>query len=184
MVGLFLFVVKDVEGERMRMSGRAMCALPVAGALLAMMAALAGCGAGTASQPDRQPDRQAGQVSQGSAGQSAPPALDAFQAMARAAGCSEQRNRLFVIDGTQVLWDHAGNCADAAYGQVLFGATPDAVLCTSGDTLAGPRTGCTDPALRPLFDTVLANLDKADLGLGSAHKVERVDFLAAPGVTH
>jgi hypothetical protein len=180
MVGLFLFVVKDVEGERMRMSGRAMCALPVAGALLAMMAALAGCGAGTASQPDR----QAGQVSQGSAGQSATPALDAFQAMARAAGCSEQRNRLFVIDGTQVLWDHAGNCADAAYGQVLFGATPDAVLCTSGDTLAGPRTGCTDPALRPLFDTVLANLDKADLGLGSAHKVERVDFLAAPGMTH
>jgi hypothetical protein len=161
----------------MRMFGRAMCALPLAGALLA--AGLAGCGGS-----DSQPDRQAGQVSQGVAvGEPAPTALamNEFQAMAREASCTDIRNRLFVIDGKQVLWDHAGNCADASYGQVLFGAKPEAVLCSAGDTIAGPRTSCPDAASRSMFETIVNNLDKADLGLGSAHKVERVDFLPKAG---
>jgi hypothetical protein len=156
----------------MRIFGHAMWSLPVAGVLLA---ALAGCGAGSGAQPDR----QAGQVSQG--GEPAALATTDFQAMARDASCSENRNRLFVIDGKQVLWDHAGNCADASYGQVLFGAKTDAVLCTSGDTIAGPRTSCLDAASLGMFDTIVKNLDKADLGLGSAHKVERVDFLPKAG---
>lgn len=161
----------------MRMFARAMTALPF-GALLA--AGLAGCGAGS----DTQPDRQAGQVSQGAAVGEATPAalaLNDFQTMARAASCTNVRNRLFVIDGKQVLWDHAGNCADAAYEQVLFGAKPDTVLCSHGDTIAGPRTSCPDAASRSMFDTIVENLDKADLGLGSAHKVERVDFLPKAG---
>jgi hypothetical protein len=154
-----------------------MWSLPVAGMLLA---ALAGCGAGSGAQPDR----QAGQVSQGGAvGEPAPAALamTEFQAMARDASCTENRNRLFIIDGKQVLWDHAGNCADAAYGQVLFGARPETVLCTSGDTIAGPRTSCLDAASMGMFDTIVKNLDKADLGLGAAHKVERADFLPKAG---
>lgn len=154
------------------MFGHAMCALPVAGLLVA---GLAGCGAGSVAQPDR----QAGQVSQG--GEPAALAISDFQAMARAASCSETRNRLFIIDGKQVLWDHAGKCADAAYGQTLFGARPDAVLCTSGDTIAGPRTSCLDAASLGMFETIVKNLDKADFGLGSAHKVERVDFLPKAG---
>ncbi|MGH8855075.1 MAG: hypothetical protein ACREWI_12445, partial [Telluria sp.] len=80
-----------------------------------------------------------------------------------------------------VLWDRAGDCADNAYGQTLMGATPQAVLCTAGDSIAGPRTSCTDASLRPLFDTMLANLDKADLGLGAGHKVEQVRFLPKSG---
>jgi hypothetical protein len=154
-----------------------MFALPVAGMLLA---GLAGCGAGSASQPDR----QAGQAGQsGAVSEPAPVALamNDFQAMARAAGCTENRNRLFIIDGKQVLWDHAGNCADASYEQVLFGARPDTVLCSIGDTIAGPRTTCQDPASRTLFETIVKNLDKDDLGLGSAHKVERFSFLPKAG---
>jgi hypothetical protein len=159
------------------MFGRALFALPVAGALLA---GLAGCGGGSGAQPDR----QAGQVSQGVAvGEPAPVALALadFQAQARTAACTETRNRLFVIDGTKVLWDRAGNCADASYEVVLYGAKPDSVLCSHGDTIAGPRTTCPDAASRSLFDIIVQNLDKADLGLGSTHKVERVSFLPAAG---
>jgi hypothetical protein len=155
-----------------------MVALPVAG-MLTMLAALAGCGAGAGVQAGRQASR----LSQGAAADPAP-ALAEFVAMARTAACTDRRNRLFVIDGKQVLWDHAGGCADAAEGQVLFGARPDAVLCTGGDTIAGPRISCLDAAARSLFDTIVGNLDKADLGLGSAHKVERIDVAPAPGATH
>jgi hypothetical protein len=164
----------------MRMSGRSMCAMPVAAVLLA---GLAGCG-GSASQPDR----QAGQVGQGGSVSNPLPvplpvalAMNDFQAMARDASCTDQRNRLFIIDGKQVLWDHAGNCADASYGQVLYGAKLEAVLCTNGDTIAGPRLSCPDAASRSLFETIVANLDKADFGLGSAHKVERFSFLPKAG---
>jgi hypothetical protein len=154
-----------------------MFALPIAGVLLA---GLAGCGGGS----DAQSARQAGQSSQGVAvGEPAPTALamSDFQNMAREASCTETRNRLYIIDGKQVLWDHAGNCADASYEQVLFGAKPETVLCSHGDTIAGARTTCQDPAMRSLFDTIVQNLDKADLGLGSAHKVERVSFLPKAG---
>jgi hypothetical protein len=156
---------------------RAMCALPLAGALLG--AGLAGCGAGSTGQPDR----QAGQASRsGSVGEPAPAlAVGDFQNMARGARCTETRNRLFVIDGKQVLWDHAGNCADASYEQVLFGAKPDTVLCSHGDTIAGPRTSCPDEKSRTLFDTIVQNLDKADLGLGGTHKVEQLSFLPKAG---
>ena len=160
----------------MRMFGRAMFALPVAGALLA---GLAGCGGGSGTQSDR----QAGQASQGVAvGEPAPTlALGDFITRAREASCNETRNRLYVIDGKQVLWDHAGYCADASYEQVLYGDKPDTVLCTHGDTFAGARTTCQDGSARTLFETIIQNLDKPDLGLGSAHKVERVSFLPAAG---
>jgi hypothetical protein len=147
--------------------------------LAGLAGGLAGCGGGSASQPDR----QAGQASRGSA-VSEPPvtlAMNDFQAMAREASCSENRNRLFIIDGKQLLWDHAGSCADASYEQVLFGARPDAVLCRNGDTIAGPRLSCTDDASRSMFETIVKNLDKADFGLGSAHKVERFNFLPKAG---
>jgi hypothetical protein len=148
------------------------------GALLA--AALAGCGGGSSGTADR----QAGQVSRGIAvGEPAPtaPAMGDFQAMAREGICIDIRNRLFIIDGTQVLWDRAGNCADASYEQVLYGARPADVLCSHGDSIAGPRTACLDEKSRSLFETIVKNLDKADLGLGSAHKVERFSFLPKAG---
>jgi hypothetical protein len=157
-----------------------MCALPLVGALLA--AGLAGCGGGNGSAT--MSDRQASQAGQGAVvGEQAPTALAVtdFQNMARGATCTENRNRLFVIDGRQVLWDHAGNCADASDEQVLFGARPDAVLCSRGDTIAGPRTTCPDEKSRTLFETIVNNLDKADLGLGSGHKVEQVSFLPKAG---
>jgi hypothetical protein len=106
-----------------------------------------------------------------------------FIDMARTSGCNETRNRLFVIDGKQVFWDHAGQCADASYEQVLFGSKPDIRLCSHGDTIAGPRTSCQDESARALFDTIVKNADLPDLGLGSSHKVEQLTFMPPAGTT-
>jgi hypothetical protein len=151
--------------------------MPPLGAIVAG-ALLAACGGGSSTH-----DQQA---TPGIAvGEPNPAALATapFIAMARTSSCSETRNRLFVIDGKQVFWDHAGQCADASYEQVLFGSTPDARLCSHGDTIAGPRTSCADESARALFDTIVKNADLPDLGLGSGHKVEQLAFLPPAGTT-
>jgi hypothetical protein len=96
--------------------------------------------------------------------------------MARAGGCADIRNRLFFIDDQLVFWDRAGNCADAAYGETLYGSTPDQVLCIAHDSIAGPVKNCRDERYQDMFDTITANLGKSDLGLGSGHTVQAVPF--------
>jgi hypothetical protein len=79
-----------------------------------------------------------------------------FQELARAAECADIHNRLFLIDEQWVFWDRAGDCPDASYSQTLYGGTPDHVLCTVYDSIAGPEKDCPD------------------LGLGPEHTVEPV----------
>jgi hypothetical protein len=93
---------------------------------------------------------------------------------AKEATCANIKNRLFVIDQKQVFWDKAGSCADAAYSQTLYGATPQTLLCSNADSIAGPRLTCSDTSNESLFKTMLQNLDKADLGLGSQHQVQQI----------
>ena len=100
------------------------------------------------------------------------PEWASFVELARKAECSDIRNRLFVIDQTLVFADHAGNCADASYSQILFGKTVDAVLCVNHDSIAGPVKNCADPSYAALFDTITTHLDAPDLGLGSSHTVQ------------
>lgn len=139
-------------------------AVALAGALT-----LASCGGGSGGGAQ---DRQAGQgVAAGEPNGGVPVAAD-FIAKAQDAPCADQRNRLFVIDKRMVFWDRAGACPDNAYERSLFGATPQALLCSARDSIAGPQASCTDAAARALFDTIVANRDKADLGLGSSHTVE------------
>ncbi len=102
--------------------------------------------------------------------------LAPFKAMAKGGGCADIRNRLFLIDDKLVFWDTQGNCADAAYDQTLYGSAPDQILCTFHDSIAGPVNKCQDEQYRNLFDTMVANLDKADLGLGSGHTVQQISF--------
>ncbi|MFZ6799624.1 hypothetical protein [Undibacterium sp. Di24W] len=97
-----------------------------------------------------------------------------FINLAKDASCANIKNRLFVIDQKQVLWDKAGSCADAAYSQTLYGATPQTLLCSNADSIAGPRLTCSDTNNESLFKTMLGNLDKADLGLGSQHQVQQI----------
>ena len=99
-----------------------------------------------------------------------------FVEMARQSPCADQRNRLFLIDGALVLWDKAGSCADAAYSQTLFGATPDDLLCRYGDSIAGPLKVCNARRFEKLFDIILAHLDEPNLGLEPPHKVRAIPF--------
>lgn len=145
-------------------------AVGLAGAL-----ALASCGGGGAAH-----DQQAGQGV--AVGEPNGVAVSAdFIAKAQEAICAEQRNRLFVIDKRMVFWDRAGNCPDNAYSRSLFGATPQVLLCSVSDSVAGPRSACTDESSRALFNIILGNLDKSDLGLGSGHQVEPLIVPAKAG---
>lgn len=108
---------------------------------------------------------------------SCPLSLHAIEVAQATTSCAETRNRVFFIqsvsdyDQRMVLLDQAGACADASYRQVLFGDPGDRVLCSIADSFAGPQKACPVPSYMGLFDTILANLDKPDLGLGTAFTV-------------
>ena len=102
--------------------------------------------------------------------------LTSFKAMARGGPCTDIRNRLFLIDGQLVFWDRAGNCPDATFGETLFGSTLNDALCNFHDSIAGPIKICRDDRYREMLDTIVANLDKPDLGLGPRHKVQPIPF--------
>lgn len=95
-------------------------------------------------------------------------------------GCAQTRNRLLRIDhqtqGTTdlILLDQAGTCADAAYQQVLYGASPGDVLCSNVQTIAGPVKNCPAAQYAGLFDTIIDNLDKTDLGLGPDYRIQEI----------
>ena len=99
-----------------------------------------------------------------------------FVAMAQQDPCADQKNRLFLIDGSLVFWDKAGGCADATFGQSLFGTTPQDLLCRYHDTIAGPMRGCRDARFSALFDVIVAHADEPDLGLGPRHTVRPIPF--------
>ena len=99
-----------------------------------------------------------------------------FEEAARHAPCADVRNRLFLIDHALVFWDRAGSCYDAAYTETLYRGRIDRVLCTVYDSFAGRVESYPDSTYRPLFQTVLAHLDRPDLGLGPAHTVQPIPF--------
>ncbi|MBI1255930.1 MAG: hypothetical protein GC204_00525 [Chloroflexi bacterium] len=102
--------------------------------------------------------------------------LAPFQQNARDGACADIRNHLFLIDNQWVFWDIAGNCADASYAQILYGSSPEQVLCNAHDSIAGPMKHCADPQYFDLFNTITAHLDQPDLGLGADHTVEPIPF--------
>jgi hypothetical protein len=103
--------------------------------------------------------------------------LAPFKEMATNSPCADIRNRLFLIDDQLVFWDVAGNCADASYSETLYyGSSPDQVLCSFHDSIAGPMKDCEDEQYQELFDTITENRDAPDLGLGEAHTVQTVPF--------
>lgn len=146
-----------------------MWAVPLASALM-----LAACGGGGGATPA---DRQAGNsIAIGEPNPNATFDTSKFVALAQNDTCADIRNRLFVIDNRYVFAERAGNCADASYSYSLYGSSPEPVLCSQADSIAGPRVSCTDDTAKALFDVIVKHLDAADLGLGSGHKVEQVKF--------
>lgn len=81
---------------------------------------------------------------------------------------------MFVIDQMIVLIDHAGNCADASYSQVLYGDSVNDVLCDLHDSIAGPVKNCSDPAYADMFEIIITHLAAPDLGLGPTHVVRQL----------
>lgn len=152
-----------------------------AAAVVGVGVSLAACGGGGGDGTAVMKNQTAGQGIAVGEPNGGVPVVSEYIKMAQEASCASTRNKLYLVDSKYVLWDRAGSCADNSYGITLMGATPQAVLCSSGDSIAGPRTSCTDESARALFDTMLKNLDKADLGLGAGHKVEPVSFLPKSG---
>jgi len=98
-----------------------------------------------------------------------------FVRMAEQAECAGDVNLLYVIDGEHVLWARAdAGCADNGYGAHLYTGTPARLRCRYGDSIAGPRVACDEPALEALLRTAIRNLDRRDLGLGPQHRVRRL----------
>jgi hypothetical protein len=106
----------------------------------------------------------------------APFPLEPFQEMARAADCAEIRNDLVLLDGSLVLWHRQGNCADATFAVVIFGASPAEVLCVYADSIGGPTQYCLDPSLEPMLAIIVAHYTERGLGLVPPHVLERIPF--------
>ncbi len=151
-------------------------ALPLLAAAL-----LTGCGGGGGSTGTLQLPQTAPSIAIGEPSPNSKLDTTEFVTMARGASCTDLRNRLFVIDEKRVFWDRAGNCPDNGYTQALFASSAKTALCSVSDSIAGPRTTCSDETVREQFSTMLKNLDKADFGLGSSHTVRAVNFLPANG---
>jgi hypothetical protein len=141
---------------------------------------LAGCGGGSDPVTSTTAQQSGQGVAVGEPNGGVPVASE-FIKMAQGEACSDVRNRLFLIDSKQVYWEREGNCPDNAYTRRLFGPTPQAVLCETTDSLAGPRTFCANDTVRKLFETIEQNRAQPDLGLGAGHKVEQWTFLPKSG---
>ena len=101
--------------------------------------------------------------------------LAPFRKMADRSECADIQNELWLIDGVMVLWRREGHCHDASYRVELNGKTVDETLCVLHDSIAGPVRRCTDPRYQDMFETMLRNEDKPDLGLGPGHVVTPID---------
>ncbi|MES2901087.1 MAG: hypothetical protein V4723_15265 [Pseudomonadota bacterium] len=151
-----------------------MRALPVLGMLM-----LAGCGGGESAPAPMPPVQSPGiQI-----GEPTPGLFDTSSHLRQAANaeCADRTNKLYVIDNKYVFWDRAGNCPDNSYSHSLMGSDAAAPLCTASDSIAGPVVRCTDDSVRPMFDTIRANLGKADLGLGPTHAVKALEVPGKAG---
>ena len=102
--------------------------------------------------------------------------VTSFQKMAREASCAQLSNQLFMIDCHLVFWDVEGTCADAYWNRTLYGCTPNEVMCRDWCTISGGMRVYADSSYQGLFETILTNLDRGDLGLGPRHEVTPIEF--------
>ena len=99
-----------------------------------------------------------------------------FQKLAHHAKCAELRNRLFLIDNELVFWERDGNCPDNSFSQILFGKTPQEILCMYRDSVGGPKKTINNEAYQEMFQTILSHIYSENLGLDSKHKVKEIPF--------
>ncbi|MEW6380387.1 MAG: META domain-containing protein [bacterium] len=107
--------------------------------------------------------------------------IDEFIQLANNSPCADRENKLYVIDGAMVFHSREGNCADWSYSRTLFGKTPDEIVCSLSDSIAGPQKHYYDPNHADIFDTIIDNLSHPTLGLDESHTVEDIPFRDASG---
>lgn len=78
--------------------------------------------------------------------------------------------KLYVIDNQFIFWQRGGRASDYSYEHLLLDDQQNR-LCSYSDSIVGPRITCNDSTRTEFFSTIIANLDKEDLGLGLDHKV-------------
>lgn len=100
--------------------------------------------------------------------------VEPFREMAAHDPCASLRNKLFLIDWYLVFWSRAGTCPDAAWEDVLYVGSVDSIACASHDSITGPRRVCREAGYREMFNNIIANRDRPDLGLGPSHTVRAV----------
>ncbi len=144
-------------------------------ALAITCAALIAGGVELGAKPTLAPSFRAPQLAADPATNSA--ALAAFTSAARADICADVRNRLFVIDNKFIFRDTAGTCADSAHAQLLYGATPEQVLCVDGELMGKV---CYHERHQALFLTLSRNAGLPDLGLGNEHSVVEIALAERP----
>lgn len=101
-------------------------------------------------------------------------AIAGFKKLANDTKCADQKNSFYAIDGTFVFWIREGNCPDNSYSYTLFGSNATEALCTISDSIAGPRRSCADKNSEQMFETIIDNVNRNDLGLGDSHKVWKI----------
>ena len=99
--------------------------------------------------------------------------LDSFVAMVATANCADIANHLYLIDEKLVFWLVEGNCGDASFNYRLFDESPNNAVCFEEESFVGILYDCLEK-YKQLFNTIVANLDKSDLGLGVNHKVKQI----------
>lgn len=101
--------------------------------------------------------------------------VDPFTAMALNATCADSANLLYLIDSSVVFWDRQGSCTDTTYSYTLYSiSSTDSVFCRRFNSIAGPQDQCASQSYHDMLDTIVANLSKADLGLGNGHQVNPI----------
>ncbi|MBJ6723541.1 hypothetical protein [Geomesophilobacter sediminis] len=145
--------------------------------VLVLMLALLfqGCGQSNVSAPAAATTRDTGSTTGSEWSTQVPVDTAAFVELFKNSDCADLRNRLFLIDGALVLHDRSGNsCPDNDYQLTLFDGSPSIRLEDLADSIAGPTWLVSTPDHLQMFQTIQANLDKADLGLGTGHTVVQV----------
>jgi hypothetical protein len=107
--------------------------------------------------------------------------VNGFRGLAAQVPCSGGGVRLFAVDGLLVLWDQRGCPGTFGYADALYGTGPKNLLCSWNGPPSDPY--CSNSTIeapdqtseRALFQTLVANEDAPDLGLGPEHLVQEFD---------
>ncbi|MDQ1833441.1 hypothetical protein [Massilia scottii] len=103
-----------------------------------------------------------------------------FVQRARQSTCGQYYNRLFVVGEKYVFAGQNGSCDANPEREVLFGATPDSMLCTSYYGRLGGKESCADPMHTGLFEK-LGGMQTSPKLLPAGIKTEEIFFLPKEG---